>query len=62
VPKTALILSSGRTGTQFLAHYLDEGYDTVVALDRICSPLMREFGYGDEPAWRERVAPEAGDD
>jgi len=26
------------------------------ALDRICSPLMGEFGYGDEPEWRERVA------
>jgi hypothetical protein len=31
VPKTALILSSGRTGTQFLAHYLDANYDSVVA-------------------------------
>ncbi len=29
--KTALILSSGRTGTQFLAHYLDANYDSVVA-------------------------------
>jgi hypothetical protein len=32
VPKTALILSSGRTGTQFLAHYFDANYDDVVAL------------------------------
>jgi len=32
VPKTALILSSGRTGTQFLAHYFDTNYDDVVAL------------------------------
>jgi hypothetical protein len=25
------------------------------ALDRICAPLMREYGYGDEPEWRERL-------
>jgi hypothetical protein len=31
VPKTALILSSGRTGTQFLAHYFDANFDGVVA-------------------------------
>lgn len=29
--KVALILSSGRTGTQFLAHYFDANYDGVVA-------------------------------
>lgn len=27
------------------------------ALDRICSPLMGEFGYGNEPEWRAQVAP-----
>jgi hypothetical protein len=27
-------------------------------LDRICSPLMQEFGYGTEPEWRARVAPD----
>ncbi|MBW2666775.1 MAG: sulfotransferase [Deltaproteobacteria bacterium] len=27
-----------------------------LSLDRICAPLMREFGYGDEPEWRERIA------
>ena len=31
MPKTALILSSGRTGTQFLAHYFDANYEGVVA-------------------------------
>jgi hypothetical protein len=31
VPKTALILSSGRTGTQFLAHYFDANYESIVA-------------------------------
>jgi len=35
--------------------------EQCVALDRICSPLMRELGYGDEPAWRDRVAPEGRD-
>jgi hypothetical protein len=27
------------------------------ALDRICSPLMSELGYGAEPEWRAKVAP-----
>jgi hypothetical protein len=31
VPKTALILSSGRTGTQFLAHFFDANFEGVVA-------------------------------
>jgi len=31
VPRTALIVSTGRTGTQFLAHYLDSNYEGVVA-------------------------------
>jgi len=31
MPKTALILSSGRTGTQFLAHFFDANYAGVVA-------------------------------
>jgi hypothetical protein len=26
------------------------------ALHRICGPLMATYGYGDEAAWRERVA------
>ncbi len=30
MPKTALIVSSGRTGTQFLAHYFDGNFDAVV--------------------------------
>jgi len=25
------------------------------ALHRICGPLMREYGYGEEPAWQRRV-------
>jgi len=31
VPKTALILSSGRTGTQFLARFFDANFEGVVA-------------------------------
>ena len=31
MPRTALIVSTGRTGTQFLAHYLDANYGGVVA-------------------------------
>ncbi len=31
VPRTALILSSGRTGTKFLARYLDANFEGVVA-------------------------------
>jgi hypothetical protein len=30
VPRTVLIVSSGRTGTQFLAHYFDANYANVV--------------------------------
>jgi hypothetical protein len=36
--------------------------EQCLALDRICMPLMREFGYGDEPEWRERIARGAVDD
>lgn len=32
VPRTVWIVSSGRTGTQFLAHYFDGNYDTVTAV------------------------------
>jgi hypothetical protein len=28
-------------------------------VDRICGPLMREYGYGDEPEWRERLGADA---
>ena len=35
--------------------------EQCLSLDRICAPLMREFGYGDEPEWRECVAPVAAD-
>jgi hypothetical protein len=31
LPKVALILSSGRTGTRFLAHYFDANYRDVIA-------------------------------
>ena len=31
MPRTVLIVSSGRTGTQFLAHYFDANYPNVVA-------------------------------
>lgn len=31
MPRTALILSSGRTGTKFLARYLDANFDGVIA-------------------------------
>ena len=31
MPRTVLIVSSGRTGTQFLAHYFDANYPSVVA-------------------------------
>jgi hypothetical protein len=32
VPRTVWIVSSGRTGTQFLAHYFDGNFDEVTAL------------------------------
>jgi hypothetical protein len=35
--------------------------EQCLSLDRICAPLMRDFGYGDEPEWRERVARVAAD-
>jgi hypothetical protein len=30
--------------------------EQCVALEQICSPLMRELGYGGEPEWRARVS------
>jgi len=35
--------------------------EDCVALDRLCSPLMGELGYGIEPEWRERIARAACD-
>jgi hypothetical protein len=36
--------------------------EQCVSLDRICTPLMREFGYGDEPEWLDRVARRSADE
>lgn len=44
-----------------LPDWRDWSREQCRSLDRICMPLMREFGYGDEAEWRERVSPESAD-
>jgi hypothetical protein len=39
-----------------LAPWREWTREQCVVLQRICGPLMREFGYGDEPEWRARVS------
>ena len=45
-----------------LPDWRDWSPEQCLSLDRICAPLMREFGYGDEQEWRDRIAGERADD
>jgi hypothetical protein len=45
-----------------LSGWRDWSPEQCATLDRICAPLMGEYGYGTESEWRNRVASfEAGD-
>jgi hypothetical protein len=41
-----------------LAPWREWSREQCRALDHICAPLMREFGYGEEPEWRAQVSPD----
>jgi hypothetical protein len=46
-----------RSRLETLPHWREWSREQCRALDRICSPLMGEFGYGNEPEWRAQVDP-----
>ncbi len=45
-----------------LPDWRDWSREQCLSLDRICTPLMREFGYGDEPEWLDRVSRRSADE
>ncbi len=40
-----------------IAHWRDWPAADCRELERVCQPLMAEYGYGDEPEWRAKLAP-----